>query len=163
AALARVVELALDGGDAQGVGLARNVEDALALEVRAAVHAPVPGRVLGIGGAEHVAKLVGTPHEELALVALGIRVLRRVETAGGGGGSPGAGCSRASPRTRAGTPDRRARASGAGRARRAGRCRTASSRSGARASARRPSSGGSPRRPGRTSRRAPSSSGSCAP
>ena len=47
-----------------------------------------------------------------------------------------------------------------GRARRAGRCRRASSRSAARARRRRPSSGGSRRRAGRRCRRAPSASAS---
>ena len=54
----------------------------------------------------------------------------------------------------AGSAAPRARASRAGTPRRAGRCRRASSRSAARASARRPSSGGSRRRRGRTCRRA---------
>src|SRR5207249_11330803 len=82
ATLACLVERSLDRRDAQGIRLSRDVEDALALEVRAAVGPPVPPRVFRIGGAERVAKLIGGPHEELALVALGIRVLRRIEAPG---------------------------------------------------------------------------------
>src|SRR5216683_6201024 len=81
-ALARLVELRPDRGDPLGVGLARDVEDALALEVRAAVHAPVAAGELGVGVAQHLAKLVRRPDEELSLVALGIRVLRRIKPAG---------------------------------------------------------------------------------
>ena len=81
-ALPRRVELAPDASDPLGLGLAGHEEDALALEVRAPVHAPVLRRVLGVGGPEDLPQLVGRPDEELALVALGVGVLRRVETAG---------------------------------------------------------------------------------
>jgi len=85
ALLARRVELALDRRQPQRIRLARDVEDARSLEVGSAVDAPVPAREFRVGGAERVPKLVGRPHEELALVAFRIGVLRGVEAAGGVG------------------------------------------------------------------------------
>src|SRR5439155_10174354 len=76
----RLVELRPDRRDSLGVRLAREVEDVLALEVRPAIHAPVLARAFGVG-AEDLPQPLLRPDEELALVALGIRVLRRVEAA----------------------------------------------------------------------------------
>src|SRR4030095_15244078 len=69
--LARREELRPDGNDPFGVGLAGDVEDALALEVRAAVDTPVARGVLGVALAEDFAELVQGPDEELSLVPLG--------------------------------------------------------------------------------------------
>ena len=78
----RGVELLPDRRDRLGVGLARQVENALPLEVRPPVDAPVPSGHRGVGLAQHLPQLVGSPDEELALVALGVGVGRGVEAAG---------------------------------------------------------------------------------
>src|SRR5207302_5270895 len=65
--------------DPAGIRLARDVQDVPALEVGSPVDAPVVDG--GGAGPEERAELVGSPEEELPLLALRVRVLRGVEAA----------------------------------------------------------------------------------
>jgi hypothetical protein len=80
-ALARLEQLAAPRRSAFRIRLTGQPENTLALEIRAAVDAPVRHRRVGVRP-EHRADLVGRPDEELALMALGVRVLRGVEATG---------------------------------------------------------------------------------
>ena len=73
-----LVEPAADAGQVRGLLVAAG-EDGPALEVAARPDAEVCGRRLGVVGPQHLTELVGRPHVEQALLALGVGVQGRHE------------------------------------------------------------------------------------